>query len=151
MTIKNIKIKTRENLGNTYYMVVGDTERYGKQEVLFEGIHLCECEKYLKMEEVPDSQIKELILHTRNSELLRDYDTKSFNGMNEYYFVFADDIEIAEAKTDNFAISKALKFAKDNDLALKSVEKFLYDDDGEEIEETLTIYDREIGKIIVNE
>lgn len=147
MTITNIVIKTRKSMNHTYYMVIGDTERFGKQEILFEGIGLYECENYLKMEGIPDSQIKELIIIAENSELLKNYTTKHVNGMFEYYFSFSDDIEFAEARTDYSAINKALKFSKDNDLTLESIGKFLYDDEGEEIEETLIIYDRKIGRI----
>lgn len=43
--MKNIRIKEiREN----YYVVVADTERFGEQEVLFEGISFEECAAWIK-------------------------------------------------------------------------------------------------------
>lgn len=45
MKMENIKIKhERKN----YWQVIADTERFGKQEILFEGIKLEECLEYIR-------------------------------------------------------------------------------------------------------
>lgn len=43
--MKNIKIK---EIRQNYYVVVADTERFGAQEIVFEGISFEECAKWVK-------------------------------------------------------------------------------------------------------
>lgn len=45
MKIENIKFKKNSCGG---WLVIGDTERFGKQEILFEGINFEECIQYLE-------------------------------------------------------------------------------------------------------
>lgn len=54
--ITNASIETRTNeCGCTYYQVIGDTERFGEQELLFEGISRQEAEKYIEMYTIKDT------------------------------------------------------------------------------------------------
>lgn len=47
--ITNASIETRTNeCGCTYYQVIGDTERFGIQEILFEGVSKEDAEKYIE-------------------------------------------------------------------------------------------------------
>lgn len=43
--MKNVRI---EKKGTNYYVVIADTERFGKDAVMFEGINKEECENYIE-------------------------------------------------------------------------------------------------------
>ena len=45
--MKNIKIERINNGSITYYTVVADSARFGKNEIMYEGT-LAECKKYIK-------------------------------------------------------------------------------------------------------
>ena len=47
MHITNIKVEHR---GTRYWVVLGDTERFGEQAILFEGITKKECLQYIARE-----------------------------------------------------------------------------------------------------
>lgn len=48
MEIRNLKIEKRECMCNSYYVVIGDTERFGEQEILFESPFWEEVKAFLK-------------------------------------------------------------------------------------------------------
>lgn len=86
MTITNITIKTRESLGNTYYMIIGDTKRFVEQEILFEGINLNECKEFLKRECIPDYRINAVIIEHWNKEETSKYGSPKTDSRGYYLY-----------------------------------------------------------------
>lgn len=101
MTIKNMTIKTRESLGNTYYMIIGDTEEFGEQEILFEGISFNECYWFLSEKCILSEESKVSFLEAHNKELIRLFGmpaTDDLYDQYEYIVEYAD--EYGEKKED---------------------------------------------------
>ena len=151
MTIKNMKIKTRESLGNTYYMVVGDTQRFGEQEILFEGINLYECECFLSKENALTVDAKAALLEAWNKEMIKDngMPLRNEEGRYEYTVEYLNEYGFEESNfiysnIDYNSYRKIFKlYGVDNLLRIeKSFDPYDMDE-----EFSLTIFLKEYGKI----
>lgn len=77
MKIKNAKIEERINIsGNKYYSVLGDTDRFGIQEILFESPFIQEVEGFCDNNEMEYIQVYEMVEEERtNREIRKSFET----------------------------------------------------------------------------
>ena len=99
MEISNIKIMA--TCHNTY-IVIGDTEKFGKDEILFEGILIDECYKYLEDNgiNVDDYKLK--------NKVLEMWKNAFYNGSDNAWKSYWNKMEIL-AKKYNYVSAQGLE------------------------------------------
>ena len=99
MEIRNTKIMSTYH--NTY-IVVGDTEKFGKDEILFEGVSIEECYKYLEENGIDIEHYK------LKNKVLKMWKNAFYNGSDNAWKTYWNNMEIL-AKEYNYVSAEGLE------------------------------------------